>query len=196
MLRRCGGVKVSLSISPAARRYQNSHYLKLRTVSMFAKGIIYPLLSCSVLTFNSWEQFENVLLTDRDVEGSKMFLNVVTCCRFGWYSCSTLNQLLQLNNWGTVYYSLQLLCLFSRHVWILDRRVKKATGFNNFDEILLRLFYQTQWVLNFRCSPQGFVQLKIPIVKISLKKRRKILFTLLQRSFQTQLPDVLFLSSI
>lgn len=164
---------------------------------MFAKGIIYPLLSCSVLTFNSWEQFENVLLTDRDVECSKMILNVVTCCRFGWYSCSTLNQLLQLNNWGTVYYSLQLLCLFSRHVWILDRRVKKATGFNNFDEILLRLFYQTQWVLNFTCSPQGFVQLKIYLLSRYLwKKRRKILFTLLQRSFQTQLPDVLFLSSI
>ena len=97
MLRRYGGVKASLSISPAARRYQNSHYLKLRTVSMFAKGIIYPLLSSSVLTFNSWEQFENVLLTARDVEASKMqgfkmFLNVLTCCRFGWYSCSTLTE--------------------------------------------------------------------------------------------------------
>ena len=69
MLRMWGGLKASLSISPATRRYQIP--TKLRTVSMFAKGFIYLLLSCSLLTFNLGERFENVLLTSRDVESSK-----------------------------------------------------------------------------------------------------------------------------
>ena len=68
MLRTWGGLKASLSISPATRRYQIP---TKRTVSMFAKGFIYLLLSCSLLTFNLGERFENVLLTSRDVESSK-----------------------------------------------------------------------------------------------------------------------------